>query len=115
MRVLPDSEQCREQSRKALASYMPIERQLITGVMRIAIKRPARKPITALRRSIYIQVRKAIESGVIAPGPCADCGQIKERNHGHHEDYARPLELVWLCASCHARRHGKDRSRAAQQ
>lgn len=25
--------------------------------------------------------------------------------HGHHEDYKKPLEVVWVCFACHAIRH----------
>lgn len=37
------------------------------------------------------------------PEPCADCG--KPGRHRHHEDYSRPEDVVWLCPSCHRRRH----------
>lgn len=32
---------------------------------------------------------------------CRNAGVI----HGHHEDYAKPLAVVWLCARCHLARH----------
>lgn len=32
---------------------------------------------------------------------CGDNGPL----HGHHEDYAKPLEVVWLCVPCHVRCH----------
>lgn len=31
------------------------------------------------------------------------CGALK--THAHHEDYSRPLDVVWLCPCHHARRH----------
>jgi hypothetical protein len=38
------------------------------------------------------------------PSNCSCCG--KEANlHGHHDDYAKPLEVRWLCSSCHRAWH----------
>jgi hypothetical protein len=30
-----------------------------------------------------------------------------EKLVGHHFDYARPSEMIWLCTYCHARAHGR--------
>ena len=35
---------------------------------------------------------------------CVDC-RLKPAVHGHHEDYDKPLEVDWLCTSCHKLRH----------
>lgn len=42
---------------------------------------------------------------------CQDCGDSSTNTlHGHHEDYAKPLDVVWLCVGCHRRRHRVHRS-----
>lgn len=46
----------------------------------------------------------AIKSGkLIKPTHCSRCKQIPDtgRIEGHHPDYAKPLEVVWVCTRCH--------------
>ncbi len=45
----------------------------------------------------------AVKKGLIKREPCEVCGDIK--SHGHHEDYSKPLEIMWLCHEHHADRH----------
>lgn len=50
---------------------------------------------------------KALRTGeVIRPSYCAHCG-IHTKPDGHHHDYAKPLDVQWLCRSCHADLHRK--------
>ena len=44
-------------------------------------------------------VRKAIAEGIIVkPEECSEC--LKKCNaEAHHEDYSRPLDVIWLCRS----------------
>jgi ribosomal protein S27AE len=35
--------------------------------------------------------------------PCIRCGE--EKSLAHHEDYDKPLEVMWLCQPCHKQRH----------
>ncbi len=35
---------------------------------------------------------------------CVDC-KVKKAEHRHHEDYSKPLDVTFLCRSCHKRRH----------
>lgn len=46
-------------------------------------------------------VNNAIRDGRLKPHPC-HCGA---KAQAHHDDYSRPLDVVWLCASHHAERH----------
>lgn len=41
---------------------------------------------------------------ITKPSICSKCG-IYGRIYGHHEDYCKPLCVVWLCQSCHRKRH----------
>lgn len=47
----------------------------------------------------------AVASGkLVKPDTCSSCGNFA-RVQGHHEDYSKPLDVVWLCSTCHAKRH----------
>jgi hypothetical protein len=50
-------------------------------------------------------LRLAIKKGEISrPDRCQRCGKIT-KPQGHHDDYAKPFEVAWLCQSCHAKEH----------
>lgn len=50
--------------------------------------------------------RKALKEGIITKSnACEACGRDDARLHGHHDDYSKPLEVRWLCASCHQAHH----------
>ena len=49
-------------------------------------------------------VNNALRDGRLTREPCLFCATI-EHVHGHHRDYSKPLEVVWLCAKCHHRLH----------
>jgi len=48
-------------------------------------------------------VEYAIKRGDLARQPCQVCGDPK--TDAHHEDYAKPLEVDWLCRKHHVERH----------
>ncbi len=43
----------------------------------------------------------AVRDGVVVkPIHCSKCG-AEANLEGHHEDYSKPLDVQWLCNSCH--------------
>jgi hypothetical protein len=55
-------------------------------------------------------LRNAVAKGrIIKPTICDGCGTCALKPlHGHHADYDRPLDVLWLCTHCHGRMHRKD-------
>lgn len=47
---------------------------------------------------------------VVAPDRCSECSKVGPVD-GHHDDYAKPLEVRWLCRSCHVRDHAQNTAR----
>lgn len=44
-----------------------------------------------------------MKSGSITRKPCEICGA--EESEAHHEDYSRPLHVIWLCDTHHKEAH----------
>lgn len=51
-------------------------------------------------------VRQALLQGKLERRPCETCG---DRAQAHHEDYARPLDVQWLCSRHHAEAHSRSK------
>ena len=70
-------------------------------------KRRKRHP---LQYAAHILLGNAIRSGKVTKSSvCEDCGATG-RIHGHHEDYCKLLDVVWLCTICHNKKHKKSTS-----
>lgn len=61
------------------------------------------------KHATRVLVGAAIKEGILArPDKCSRC--LKEcKAEAHHEDYMKPLEVIWLCRSCHGKEHRKTR------
>src|SRR5207253_11493816 len=55
-----------------------------------------------LRHRANQKVYVAIAKGqLIRPSSCSGCGKACVPE-GHHPDYSKPLEVIWLCIECHS-------------
>lgn len=55
----------------------------------------------AARKQVAMAIK---EKNMKRPPLCELCGRAG-RIEGHHMDYDHPLEVLWLCTSCHASFH----------
>lgn len=46
-----------------------------------------------------------LRKGKLVPKPCEKCGKAKVEMH--HEDYSKPLDVIWLCRECHLDLHNE--------
>jgi transposase-like protein len=60
----------------------------------------SRHPLRHAARRLLAQ---AVSAGRIEREACEVCGN--GNTHGHHDDYARPLDVRWLCQRCHTQFH----------
>ena len=77
-----------------------------------ATKVGARKQHEANRRNEFKDLSKrkarqkvyyALKVHKLIKEPCNGCGKIEVE--AHHDDYSKPLDVLWLCRQCHADRH----------
>jgi len=51
----------------------------------------------------------AYESGQIKkPSKCEICAEKTAVLHAHHDDYDKPLDIIWVCPKCHGKLHIKN-------
>jgi membrane-associated HD superfamily phosphohydrolase len=55
------------------------------------------------RAKAHNAVSQAIKKGKLVRQSCERCEAKK--TEAHHEDYDKPLEVMWLCTPCHKQRH----------
>lgn len=59
-----------------------------------------------IKRLANILVGNAVRDGRLSkPKACEQCKSEPNRLHGHHDNYAFPLVVRWLCPGCHNKWH----------
>ena len=61
------------------------------------------RQVDSRRAKAHNAVTRAVRKGTLVRCPCVRCGEVKSL--AHHEDYDKPLDVVWLCQPCHKIRH----------
>jgi hypothetical protein len=62
----------------------------------------------AKKSAVRSRTRRAVDQGILAIGPCEQCGAAEVE--AHHESYDGPeahLHVNWLCKRHHALHHGE--------
>jgi hypothetical protein len=58
--------------------------------------------MNGLARRAHWKVKAALRAGqLVRPSACSHCGRNEKHIDAHHPDHTKPLEVVWLCRSCH--------------
>ena len=83
------------------AAYMQEWKAKNPGKMTLAKKRWLEN--NPLRAKVRDAVKYALKTGKLTRLPCFVCGELE--SHGHHPDYSRPLDVVWLCKPHHDEVH----------
>ena len=61
-----------------------------------------------IRRNAKQRVTMAVKSGRLIKFPCSICGSSKVE--GHHTDYNKPLQVIWLCNFHHREEHKNNKA-----
>lgn len=57
------------------------------------------------KKNANLKVARALLNGtIIKLSNCEKCGS-SEKLEAHHENYNKPLDVIWLCIKCHNNRH----------
>lgn len=74
-----------------------------------------KRPPAGKRREARKLLNYAVRSGKVErPPKCQECDS-RGLIHGHHEDYDRPLDVLWLCPECHGIAHRRINDRASAE
>lgn len=57
-----------------------------------------------LKESVRAMTRQYVKRGILIKQPCVKCG-TSENIEAHHEDYTKPLDVLWLCREHHRELH----------
>lgn len=77
-----------------------------------ALKERPGEVAESMKRGARVALGNAVRDGKVPKPPeCKICGAPDGRLHGHHEDYSRPLMVIWCCSGCHSLIHSYWRAR----
>lgn len=72
---------------------------------RAAEKPQARPESDPQKRAARVALGNAVRDGRLLRSPECEVCAVSCDTHGHHEDYSKPLDVIWVCTACHALIH----------
>ena len=116
-KILFNCDMCGKQSSDKPSSYMRKKRHFCSRDCYSRYRKEVMKPheqnsykgggMSDEERKIRIKARSdlnhAVRDGRVIRMPCEVCGN--EKSEAHHEDYSKPLDVVWLCDKHHHEAH----------
>jgi ribosomal protein S27AE len=84
-----------EGRKEYMAVYRRANRESINLNMKdYLVRNPEKK---RARREAYLAT---LNGDLVRPTTCSRCGLLDDIQ-AHHDDYSRPLDVIWLCPRCH--------------
>lgn len=104
-------ERCEQQKeyKKRLREENPMKYDEIFHGLRKRYRQKHKEKTLAESKLDYALSRNKIER----PNECSICHK-KCIPHGHHYDYTKPLDVIWVCPACHSQIHKQMREQARQ-
>lgn len=97
--VEKEVERCRIKQRRARAAGTAA---ILTGARKLAVSMRHKLKYPE-KHAARLVVNNAVRDGRLKKEPCAVCGSSD--SEAHHEDYSKPLDVIWYCPKHHAERH----------
>ena len=94
---------CKECVKARVGEHRELNLERIRAYDRKRGRRRAIAPYPKKQKNAANRVTRAILKGSMKRQPCVICGKVK--SEGHHQDYDKPYDIVWLCAEHHRRLH----------
>ncbi len=95
---------CRECATNQRKKYLNKNPEKKSNILQKQSERRKNSNLEQFKQLAREMANKAVKAGRLTRKPCEVCG-INENIDAHHDDYARPLEVRWLCKPHHAEHH----------
>jgi len=101
-------EKCREYSRMKQREWSQTEK----GKLAIKINSNKWEKENPEKRRAHVKVYKAVKSGKLQRRSHCEICNKECKAQAHHEDYNKPLDVIWMCQRCHYHHDHKHRFHA---
>ena len=95
----------RNQNLDRIRAYDRARGKLPQRIRLTVIRTRRRRKNRPLQYAAQTLLGNAVRSGrIVKSKTCTNCG-ADGRINGHHRDYCKPLDVMWLCTICHHKQH----------